>query len=186
MTTKKAARGEVIMAGLGGRGVLLTGMVLGGAALSLYPHVTFYPSYAIAKRGGECECTVIFSEEEIASPMLLRTQAAIILEASQFRPFEQRVRPGGIMVVESTGLKEKPERPDVKVFPVPGLEIALGLGDTLVSNFVLLGVYMGLTEVFPSRFIEAELERRFAGRERALSLNMAAFRKGLELAHSLK
>ena len=60
------SRFEVIMAGIGGQGVLTAGQLLAEAAMADYRHVTWLPSYRAAVRGGASECTVIFSREEIA------------------------------------------------------------------------------------------------------------------------
>ena len=67
------ARNEVLMAGIGGMGVLVSGQVLLEAAFQRYEHVSYVSSYGFARRGGLCECTVVFSDEKIASPLLDRS-----------------------------------------------------------------------------------------------------------------
>ena len=69
------ARNEVLMAGIGGMGVLSAGQVLLESAVNRYKHVTFISSYGFARRGGLCECTVIISDDKIASPILDQAQA---------------------------------------------------------------------------------------------------------------
>jgi len=56
----RSERGEVIITGLGGAGVLTTGTLLAEAAVERYKNVTWFPSYAISKRGGFTECSVVF------------------------------------------------------------------------------------------------------------------------------
>lgn len=70
MDKKLPVRGDVIVTGLGGSGVLTIGTMLAEAATTRYKNVTWFPSYAISKRGGLCECTVVFSNDEVASPLL--------------------------------------------------------------------------------------------------------------------
>ena len=79
MTQMGAPRGEVIMTGIGGRGVLLIGQILAGAALPVYQHVSWLPSYAAAMRGGPCECTVIFSNDRIRSTLLSQAEASPVI-----------------------------------------------------------------------------------------------------------
>ena len=179
MTQK--TRGEVIFTGLGGAGVLLAGELLIRAATGTYKNVVFFPNYGGAVRGGPSECTAIFSDMEIASPVLSRVQIVVILEPSQLKQFEGRVRPEGTIIIESKGLQEKVGRGDITVIEVPALETARSLGNPLSSNLILLGAYIGLTELILPQSIESELEEKFGHNAEILSVNRKAFRKGLEI-----
>ena len=181
MEQKLPTRLEVLMAGLGGGGILLIGRLLAQATLPRYKYVSWVPSFAIAKRGGACECTVISSDKEIASPLLPKAQAVLILDSSQLKAFEGRVRPGGIIVIESAGLQDEVERKDIEVLKVPALEKAVEMGETLASNLIMLGAYVGATKTIPAELIEKELEQRFGDKESVLSLNLKAFREGLKM-----
>ena len=185
MEQKMPARGEVIMTGLGGGGILTSGTLLAEAATTKYKNVTWFPSYAISKRGGLVECTVIFSNDEVASPLLSQADGVIVAEAAQFKDFENRVRPGGTMIVESAGLKTKAERKDIKVIEVPAIETAIGIGGTSQGgNLVLLGALIEATEIIPHQLITQELEKSFAGKEKALKNNIRAFEEGRNIVKS--
>jgi 2-oxoglutarate ferredoxin oxidoreductase subunit gamma len=186
MEQKAPSRTEVIMAGIGGMGVLVAGQVLSWAALQSYKYVSWVPSYEAAMRGGLSECTVIFSDGEIASPILDQAQAVIVLDGPQFKAFEPRVRPGGVMIVERAGLTEKPERQDFKLLPVPGLEMAVSMGESRINNLILLGVYVEVTKAITAELIEKELNRRYGDREAILKRNKQAFRQGLEMAKAVE
>lgn len=172
-------RHEVIMAGIGGRGVLLVGHILAKAGLAQYPHSLWYPTYGGAMRGGVSECTIVLSDEEISSPLLPQAQTVVVFESTQLKPFEPRVRPGGNFIYETAGVKENIIRKDIKAFPVNALELAVKLGNPQVANFILLGFYVKLTQPLPVEFIEKELEARFQGE--MLEINRRAFQLGLGL-----
>ncbi len=174
-------RGEVIFSGIGGGGVLLAGEFVAEAAYAEYEHVVWFPNYSAAVRGGPCECFVIFSDEEIASPVLSKVQTVVVLDPAQLKACEGRVRPGGTIIVESTGLKEKVEREDVTVIKVPALENARAMGNPRSANLILLGVYVGATKLISLELIEKGLEARFGDNAK---LNMEAFRQGLKIAKS--
>ena len=182
MERKAPSRVELLIAGLGGMGVLTAGQLLSSAALKAYRHVSYLPSYMEAMRGGLCECTVVFSDEEIASPILDQAQTVMILDGSQFKDFESRVRSGGVIIIESAGLTEDAQRKDFKLLPVSGLEIAVTMGSSVINNLILLGVYVGLIKSVPAELVEEELEKRYKSREALLKQNREAFRRGLELA----
>jgi len=176
---------ELLIAGLGGMGVLVAGRLLASAGARTYKHVCWVPSYATERRGGLSECTVVLSHDEIASPILSKAQAVMLLDGSQLPAFESRVRPGGLMIVESAALRESPSRTDFRLLPVSGLDIAMAMGTAVVNNLILLGVYTELVKPLPAAEIETELEATFADRRPVLERNREAFRKGVELGKEI-
>ena len=180
----KKTRGEVIFSGIGGGGVLLVGELVAHAANAVYDQVVWFPNYSAAVRGGPCECFVIFSDEEIASPVLSKVQTIGVLDPVRLKDCESRVRTGGTLIVESTGLEEKVERDDITVIMVPALENARAMGNPRGANFILLGVYVGTTKLISPELIEREVEARFGSNAKVLSSNLEAFRHGLKIADS--
>ncbi|MBE0480153.1 MAG: 2-oxoacid:acceptor oxidoreductase family protein [Dehalococcoidia bacterium] len=178
---KAPTRTEVLIAGLGGMGVLVAGQVLLEAAARLHEHVSYISSYGFARRGGLCECTVIFSDNKIASPLLDHSQTIMILDSSQFRSFEHRVRPGGVIITEKAGLTPERGRDDYNLKAIPGLEMAVSMGSTVINNLILLGSYITITGAVPPAGIERELQKRYADNEKLMERNLEAFRRGLEL-----
>lgn len=166
--------------------MLVAGRLLASAAVRRYQHVSWVPSYATERRGGLSECTVVLSHQEIASPILSRAQTVMLLDGSQLKAFESRVRPAGLMIAESAGLSDKPQREDFRLLPVSGLVIAMGIGGVLVNNLILLGVYTQLVKPLPPGLIEEELETTYGDRKPVLERNREAFRQGLELGKTIK
>jgi len=161
------ARNEVLMAGIGGMGVLVSGQVLLDAAFQRYEHVSFVSSYGFARRGGLCECTVIISDEKIASPLLDQAEVVMLLDSSQFPSFEHRVRPGGIIFADKAGLTAERRREDYTLYALPCLEI-----------------YISITGAIPAELVERELQRKYQDKEEVLTRNLDAFRRGIELGKS--
>jgi 2-oxoglutarate ferredoxin oxidoreductase subunit gamma len=186
MEEKPISRRDVIIAGLGGMGVLMIGQILSCAALREFKHVSWLPSYATEKRGGLCECTVIFSNEDIASPIIDRAQTVMVLDAAQLETFESRVCPGGIILVETLGLQNEKKEKDYKLFRISGIEAAINLGRIQVSNLIMLGAYVAVTKAIPQQLVEEELERRFSDSGSVLEQNQKAFRQGLKLGQNIK
>ncbi len=184
MAKDRISRGEVIIAGIGGMGVLVAGQVLLNSAFNLYKHVSYVPTYGFAKRGGLCQATVIFSDENITSPLVEQAQTVMLLDSSQFKGFEPRVRPGGCIITEKTGLNAERDRDDFQLYALPGLEIAASLGSTQVNNLILLGAYTSLTGAIPGEIVEGELRKKYENNENVLSRNLEAFQRGLELGRS--
>jgi len=178
MTQNK--RGEVIFTGIGGGGVLLAGECTVRAAIEKYEHLVWFPNYSSAVRGGPCECTVVFSDEAIASPVLSRVQTVVVLDPAQLKASESRVRAGGTLITESTGLTDDVTRKDITVVKVAALEQARAAGNVRGTNFIILGWYIGTTGLLEPELVEKYLGTKFGGNKKALESNLQAFRMGLE------
>lgn len=177
---------SLIMAGLGGRGVLSAGRILAEAALSDYPHILWLPTLTTAMRGEPCECSIILSDRPIPSINVWMPDVLVIIDSSRLKAFEHRVKPGGLIITEQAGIQEKVQRSDVKVLEVPALGMAVGMGDPMVANLILLGTYIGITKVVSPDAIEANLAKRFGGREMVMTSNRDAFRRGVSLVEKRK
>jgi 2-oxoglutarate ferredoxin oxidoreductase subunit gamma len=177
---------EVTFSGLGGKGVLTLGQILAEAGMQLFKHVSYFPNYSPAMRGGECECTVIFSDNPIASPLTFNPAHAVVMDPASFTTFEMRLKPGGIIFCDDSAISAKGERADIEVFHVPASEKAIELGDLQVANMVLLGAYIGKVESVPVGMLERAVTKRFQGtrRESLLELNKKAVREGNLLARN--
>lgn len=170
------------MAGVGGKGVLTAGLLMAQAGMSVYPHVLWFPSYQSAKRGGPCECSVILSMEEIASPVLSQSETLFIMDKSQLKPFIGRLCKGGLLIIDSTGFNEEISRDDIQIVKVPAIEIAVGMQNLQSSNLILLGAYLGLKQVIPVSKVEEQLKNQFSGKEQQLTANIEALHRGTQIA----
>ena len=80
----------MICAGFGGQGVLTTGLILAEAGMKLGMNVLWYPSYGSEMRGGTANCTVKFSDKEIASPCAKKIDILMGMNAPAIDKFESR------------------------------------------------------------------------------------------------
>ena len=178
---------EVTMSGLGGKGVLTLGRILAEAGMKLYDQVSYFPNYSPAMRGGESECTVIFSDKSIPSPLVFNPAHAIVMDTASFSTFESRLKTGGILFCDDSMISAKGARDDIEVFHLPASEEAVELGNLQVANMVLLGAYVGKAGSVPVETLEEALDTKFKGsrRESLLELNKKAVRRGAELAKSI-
>jgi len=178
---------EVIMSGLGGKGVLTLGQILADAGMQIYKHVSYFPNYSPAMRGGESECTVIFSDNPVPSPLIFNPLHAIVMDPASLTTFEMRLKPGGIIFCDDSVVTNKVERTDIELYHVPASQKAVELGDLQVANMVLLGAYAGKIESVPVGMLERAVTKRFTGtrRESLLELNKKAVREGNLMARKI-
>ncbi len=172
---------EIIIAGFGGQGVLFAGQLLAYAGMDKGLEVTWIPSYGPEMRGGTANCTVIIADEEIGSPMVRNPQAVIAMNLPSLDKYESLVRPGGVLVVNSSIIDRPVKRTDIKVARVPGNEIAEELGDRRMTNMVMLGALLANLPVLPPEALEKALKEHLPARhQKLLPLNSQALHKGAE------
>jgi 2-oxoglutarate ferredoxin oxidoreductase subunit gamma len=182
MKEKTSKRHDVIIAGIGGTGSMIIGQLLASASVYQYDNILWNPSMTTARRGAPADCTVILSDDEIASPLLYSAQSVIMTESSRLKAFEDRVLPGGLIIIESSGKSENVERNDVKILEIPGVEVASQLGNALARNMVLLGAYIEKVKPLPAESIEKEISKKFENNSKVQKLNLNAFREGVKIA----
>ena len=170
---------EIIVAGFGGQGVLFTGQLLSYAAMDEGREVTWIPSYGPEMRGGTANCTVIISDEEIGSPMVRNPAAVIAMNLPSLDKYEPLVKPGGVLIVNSSIIDRPVTRTDIKVVLVPGNDIAERIADRRMTNMVLLGALLANLPVLPIEAIEKALKDHLPERHhRLLPSNYQALREG--------
>lgn len=170
---------EIIIAGFGGQGVLVMGQLLANAGMLEGKEVSWYPSYGPEQRGGTCHCSVVISSEEIGSPIVSEPDAAIIMNRPSLDRFEHTVKPGGILVYNTTLIDRAPERTDIKAIGVPATNIADELGNSRIANMVALGAFLQASGVVSAESIERSLAKVLSERHHHLiPLNMQALERG--------
>ena len=182
--TANGTRHQVVMGGVGGRGILTIGKVLAQAGLENYNTVSYFANYGGLMRGGDSEVTVILSESAISSQAVLRPEAAIVMSPHFFTQLLPRVQPGGVLLAdEDTMPKEWKKRDDISVYLFPVTVKSLELGNSQIANFILLGAYLKLTGVLTMEQIEESLDKRLMGtrREHLLVLNKKALAEGAKM-----
>jgi 2-oxoglutarate ferredoxin oxidoreductase subunit gamma len=174
---------EVIISGFGGQGTLFAGQLLAHAVMDQGFHVTWIPSYGPEMRGGKARCTVIVSDEEIGSPLVSRPSIAIVLNIPSMDAFEPAVKPGGLLIVNSSLVTRRSDRDDIRAIYIPATDAATELGNVRLANVICLGALVQATSIVPLEAVSQALDDHLPQRHRdLLDLNKAALRKGADLA----
>ena len=172
---------SVIIAGFGGQGILFAGQVLAYAGMYDGNEVVWMPSYGPEMRGGTANCTVVVSSERIRSPLVPNPLGVIAMNRPSFDRFEPDVRPGGVLIVNSSLIDAKSSRTDIRVFEVPANHIAEELGSAKVANLVALGAYVAATRAASLDSISKAVDKVVPEERAALrALNATAFQRGYD------
>lgn len=176
---------SLMVAGFGGQGVMLFGKLLAQAASENTP-VTFFPSYGMAQRGGTANCYVVISDEEVGNPVASQLNDLVIMNQMSLDKFLPNLLPGGTLFVNSTICTGEISRTDIDVIKLPVTDLAIELGDVKVANLIMLGAYIGYTNLFPPETMLETLAHKLGKKPEMAALNEKAFNKGLELGKGFK
>jgi 2-oxoglutarate ferredoxin oxidoreductase subunit gamma len=130
---------RTIFSGFGGQGVLSMGYTIANAAMIEGKHVTYLPSYGVEVRGGTANCTVVVSDEEVASPVASEPEFVVVMNQPSFVRFQSILPAGGLICVNSSMVDTSSARGDIEVVAIPTSELAEQLGTVKVANMVMLG-----------------------------------------------
>ena len=170
---------EIQIAGFGGQGVILAGMVIGKAA-SIFDnrHVTLTQSFGPEARGSACSVQLIVADEPILYPYLTRPDILVVMSQEACVRFGPQVKPGGMLLYEEDLIKLGELPAQVKTYGIPATRLAEELGRKLVLNMVMVGFVTAMTGIASPQAARKAVEDSVPkGTE---SLNLAAFEKGFE------
>jgi 2-oxoglutarate ferredoxin oxidoreductase subunit gamma len=173
---------SIIVAGFGGQGVIFSGKLLAHTAMCANKEVTLIPAYGAEVRGGTSNCTVVIDECPIASPVVSSPSSLIIMNKASLAKFANCLRPGGILVYNSSLIDRAPERPKTDtVVPIPADELAIELGNQKAANMIMLGAYTRLCTILDLNDVIKALPDVLAERyHNTLPINAAALKKGAD------
>ena len=86
-------------------------------------NVSWLPSYGPEMRGGTANCSVVVSDDPIASPVLSMADCVIAMNTPSLDKFEANVLPGGKLFINSSIIDKKATRTDIDVYYVPCSEV---------------------------------------------------------------
>ena len=176
MTTK------LIIAGFGGQGIILTGKLLAYSAMIENKEVTHMPSYGAEMRGGTAHCSVIISDNPIASPVVSEPDISLVFNQPSKTKFEPRVKNKGKILINNSLINEKAKRNNIDAYYIDATNLADQIGNVKCANMVMLGALAKLTNIVKLETIINSLSEVISARNQSLiEINKKALKKGFEL-----
>lgn len=181
MTTK------MICAGYGGQGALVAGTVMAHAAMELGKQVLWLSSYGGEMRGGSANCSLTISEEEIANPYVNQMDILLAMNQVSLEKFEDKVKPGGFAVVNSSLVKEAHTyRSDINIIEIDATNIAMDMNNQRGANMVMIGALAQWTDLFEAYYLCKAIDHYFEGKGKLNPQNSRCFWAGAQRSTIVK
>jgi 2-oxoglutarate ferredoxin oxidoreductase subunit gamma len=155
--------------------------MLAYAGMNAGREVSWLPSYGPEMRGGTANCTVVISDRPVGSPVIRSPRAVLAMNLPSLDKFEPDVRPGGLLLINTSLIERPSTRDDVTVINVPANEIANELGNPRGANMVALGAYLGATNAVSAPSIVEVIRQTFAAKPAVIDINITALNRGHEI-----
>ena len=185
---------DMILAGVGGQGILSIATVIGSAALEQGLHLKQAEVHGMSQRGGDVQSNLRLSSEPIMSDLIPRGGADLVIslepmEALRYLPY---LAPDGWIITATTPLVNIPNYPDMEavraelarfphVIAIDVESIAKGVMSPRSANMVLLGATAAVLGILDPDKLRDGIRRVF-GRKgpEIVETNIKAFDAGYE------
>jgi 2-oxoglutarate ferredoxin oxidoreductase subunit gamma len=175
---------KILLAGFGGQGIMFLGKVMAYAGMLNHREVCWIPSYGPEMRGGTANCSVMIANEEIYSPVIEVADAGIVLNQPSYEKFVSRIKPGGVLVVNSSLISLGSQRPDIHLIDIPAGQIANQLGNDHLANMVCLGAIISKLALIDMETVQQAMQFLIGKKKpELLALNLSAICKGIEYGY---
>ena len=182
---------NIILAGVGGQGILSVAYVIDNAALASGYHFKQAEVHGMAQRGGAVQSHLRFSDAEIYSDLVPTGKADLVIsvEPLEVMRYWHYLRPGGAVVASVTPYVNIPDYPGEdellaqlasfgNVVLVDSAQLAKAAGNLRTQNMVVVGAAAPLLGLAVEH-LEAHVASLFAGKgDKIVAVNLRAFALG--------
>jgi indolepyruvate ferredoxin oxidoreductase beta subunit len=186
---------DIILAGVGGQGVLSVSAIIASSAMKEGLFVKQSEVHGMSQRGGAVLANLRLSDAPIASDLIPLGSAAMVLsmEPLESLRYLQYLASDGAVVTSTNPVLNIPNYPDldgllahVRTLPlarlVDGERLARAAGSARATNMVMVGAASHRLPV-KVETLEHYIEATFAGKgDKVVDTNLKAFRAGREAA----
>ena len=186
---------DIVLAGVGGQGILSIATVLGHAALANNLYLKQAETHGMSQRGGEVQSYLRLSDQPVSSDLIPFGKADLILsvepmESLRYLPF---LSSGGWLVTNTTPFRNVENYPEIELImeeihklprsvAIDAEAIAKEIGNSKASNMVILGAATPFIDI-AIESIENGIREIFGRKgEDIVNINLRALHAGREFA----
>jgi 2-oxoglutarate ferredoxin oxidoreductase subunit gamma len=171
---------EIRIAGTGGMGVVLAGVIAGQAAVNAGLNAVQSQSYGSEARGTAAKSEVVISDGAIYYPKVQKSDILIAMNQKALDMYLSGAKDKSLLIIDPDLVDASTIAQGYEVVEVPAMRIADELGTRLVSNMVMLGALAKRVGAISEEAIEKAIASMVSAKY--LEVDMKAVRAGAALA----
>lgn len=176
-----AGRTDIRLAGSGGQGVVLAGVILAEAAVLSGSDVVQSQAYGPASRGGSSRCDVVIGTR-IGFPVIAALDVLVALTRDAYQLYAADLRETGLLVTDERRVGPVADGPwRARSLPIEATAARVA-GSPMATNMVALGALAQMTGVVGEAALADAVRARVPSRTR--DSNLRALRAGFELSRN--
>ena len=125
------------------------------------------------------------SEGPIGSPVVDNPDILIVMNQPSLERFESSIKPGGLLIYNTSMIDIKPTRTDIEILPIPATEMADEIGSLRVANMVVVGAVIEKTKILDPEIVLDSLNT-VVKHKKFIPMNIEAIKRGMEYARNYK
>lgn len=182
---------DIVLAGVGGQGILSIATVLGHAAVENNLYLKQAETHGMSQRGGAVQSYLRLSDKPIFSDLIPSGKAQLILSVEPLESLRYLtfLSPEGYVITNTTPFVNIPDYPDPeeilktignlpRVIAIDAEDVAKKAGNVKSSNMVMLGAASPFIEL-PLTSLEQGIRAIFGRKgEEVVKVNLNAFHAG--------
>ena len=170
---------NILISGTGGQGIIASGEFLSEALFMNDFEVMFSRSYGASARGGACMSQIMVADHVINDLQFMQSDVLLCLSLPAFKKYMPLARPDSLIIVD-THVHNRAEdiRKDLEIVQVPARDIAVGLGNQIVANMVMLGALAKHSEMVYLDLLKDAVNTNM--RESMREINLKALQMGYD------
>jgi len=168
---------EVVLAGTGGQGLIVAGVLLGLAATRQGLYAAQTQSYGVSARGGYCQAEAVVSDKEILYPKTVAPDIVIALSEDAFGKFYGKLKNDALLIYDADTVAWEGTDQNVAGYRLTSLTRSCGSLRSL--NICTLGVMLAYKEIVPAQLMKDTLADFFGPKNS--EKNIEIFKKGFDL-----
>ncbi len=174
---------QIRLAGFGGQGIVLAGMLLGFAGVREGLEVANSNSYGAQARGSACKAEVVLGKKPIIFPHVLTSDILIAMSQEAYELFLPHMADGGMILFDPYHVTPK-ETAHAR-YGIPATQTALSsFGSPQAANIIMLGAFTKLAGIISRESMTEAVKENVP--QRFLDVNLKALSLGFDLANQLK
>ncbi len=171
-------RREIRIAGIGGMGVVLAGVIVGNAAVIAGLNAVQSQSYGSEARGTAAKSEVIISDGDIHYPKVRKSDIFVVMSQKALEMYLQDAKENSVLIVDPDLVDTSELESKFEIIKVPAMKTADEMGLRLVSNMIMLGALAKKIDEIPSEALEKAVTQSVP--EKYLELNLKAVKAGAD------
>ena len=170
---------NILISGTGGQGIIASGEFLSEALFMNDFEVMFSRSYGASARGGACMSQIMVADHVINDLQFEKSDVLLCLSLPAFKKFMPQAKPNSLIIVDTQVYNRiDMVRDDVEILLVPARDIAVGLGNQIVANMVMLGALARRSEMVNIELLKEAVNTNM--RESMREINLKALQMGYD------